>query len=283
MFINQVVRRELCQQARNNQTQHLRVLQNRFTTFSPSQSIQQLPINTTSNTNYNTHPTTTSTQIYSNQRIKYFSSEAADNLASLLSREIDDEDSTGNNVVPNEVKKLKTLIEKDWRIVEKPGVGAITLYKKVNPDGMKIAIQFHCQDTETPETEGPDEDDDANEDEEEGEAGGNLRFMVCCNKAGKNIVIGCATEGGQADIETVVIRDGETVDEGFVLRGTENLYQGPEFFDLASDLQEAFNVHVQEDCGVDESVSAFLVMYTDFKEQVEYTHWLKTVHDIMDK
>jgi len=107
--------------------------------------------------------------------------------------------------------------------------------------------------------------------------------MVCCNKAGKNIVIGCATEGGQADIETVVIRDGETVDEGFVLRGTENLYQGPEFFDLASDLQEAFNVHVQEDCGVYESVSAFLVMYTDFKEQVEYTHWLKTVHDIMDK
>ena len=45
------------------------------------------------------------------------------------------------------------------------------------------------------------------------------------NEDGKNIVIGCVTEGGQAEIETVVIRDGDTVDEGFILRGTENLYQ----------------------------------------------------------
>jgi len=151
------------------------------------------------------------------------------------------------------------------------------MYKKdVVIDGMKIALQFHCQDTETIESS-----EGGEEEEEDEEPAGNLRFMTCCNKDGKNIVLGCITEGGQAVVETVVIRDGDTVDEGFILRGTEHLYQGPEFYELAQDVQDAFNALLVEDCGVDDTLSQFLVMYTDFKEQTEYVHWLKTVHNVV--
>merc|ERR1711982_116912 len=118
----------------------------------------------------------------------------------------------------------------------------------------------HCQDTENP--------DESNEPPD--------------LLGDDNVVIGCITEGGQAEVETVVVRDGDTVDEGFILRGTEHLYQGPEFYDLASDLQESFNIFLQDDCGVDETVSSFLVMHTDYKEQIEYVHWLKTIHGVVN-
>lgn len=277
MFTSKLVTRGLYQQVRNKQTLNLAcALQtNQYTTFSLTSSQTQT-----------THSLVTPKKINNNiitcnnyqNKCNYFSTEASDELSSIVSREIDDEVSSGNNELPKEVLKLKTLIEKDWRIVEKPGLGSITLYKKdVTIPNMKIGIQFHCQDTESSAPEGQQQDE---EEEEEEEGSGNLRFMVCCNKDGKNIVIGCVTEGGQAEIETVVIRDGDTVDEGFILRGTENLYQGPEYFDLAQDLQDAFNTLLIEDCGVDEGVSSFLVMYTDFKEQTEYVHWLKNVHGI---
>jgi len=305
MMINQVLlRRELSQQIRNNETQYHRILRNPFTALSSSQSTL-LNTNTTSNTTTTfykpystilTHNTSSPTSIteqqqqqpkykYFSKSSKNFSTESSDNLAHLIARELEDEESSGNNVLPTEAAKLKKIIEKDWSIVDKPSIGYATLYKKDNPNGMKIAIQFHCQDTENPDSaENPlDGDDEGDEENDQGaEESGSLRFMVSCNKAGKNMVIGCITGGGQAEVETVVVRDGDTVDEGFILRGTEHLYQGPEFYDLASDLQESFNVFLQEDCGVDETVSSFLVMYTDFKEQTEYEHWLKTIHGVVN-
>ena len=60
------------------------------------------------------------------------------------------------------------------------------------------------------------------------------------------------------------------------------LYQGPEFTELAEDLQESFQTYVVEECGVDEDVTAFISMYADYREQEEYVAWMKTAIDILD-
>jgi hypothetical protein len=58
--------------------------------------------------------------------------------------------------------------------------------------------------------------------------------------------------------------------------------QGPEFTELAEDLQESFQNYVAEECGVDEDVTAFISMYCDYREQEEYVSWMKTAIDILD-
>ena len=58
--------------------------------------------------------------------------------------------------------------------------------------------------------------------------------------------------------------------------------QGPEFTELAEDLQESFQKYVVEECGVDESVAAYISMYSDYREQEEYVSWMKTAIDILD-
>jgi complement component 1 Q subcomponent-binding protein len=60
-----------------------------------------------------------------------------------------------------------------------------------------------------------------------------------------------------------------------------NFFKGPMFRELAEDLQEAFVSYVQEECGVTSDVAAFISMYADYKEQVQYTHWLKAVHSLV--
>ena len=60
------------------------------------------------------------------------------------------------------------------------------------------------------------------------------------------------------------------------------LHQGPEFTELAEDLQESFQTYVVEECGVDEDVTAFISMYADYREQEEYVSWMKTAIDILD-
>lgn len=56
----------------------------------------------------------------------------------------------------------------------------------------------------------------------------------------------------------------------------------PEFTELAEDLQESFQTYVIEECGIDEDVTAFISMYSDYREQEEYVQWMKTAVDILD-
>ncbi len=57
--------------------------------------------------------------------------------------------------------------------------------------------------------------------------------------------------------------------------------QGPEFDELASDLQEAFHNYIVKECGVDEDVTAFITMYADYREQEEYVSWMKTAVSVL--
>lgn len=55
------------------------------------------------------------------------------------------------------------------------------------------------------------------------------------------------------------------------------------YHQLAEDLQESLCTYVEEDCGVDSDVAAFISMYADYQEQVGYLGWLKAVRSILQK
>ena len=58
--------------------------------------------------------------------------------------------------------------------------------------------------------------------------------------------------------------------------------KGPEYTELAEDLQEALQRYVVNECGVDENVAAYITMYSDYREQEEYLSWMKTAIEILD-
>ena len=58
-------------------------------------------------------------------------------------------------------------------------------------------------------------------------------------------------------------------------------YQGPDFLELAEDLQSAFEVYLVEECGVDSDVAVFIAMYTDYKEQTQYMQFLKDAQSVL--
>ena len=58
--------------------------------------------------------------------------------------------------------------------------------------------------------------------------------------------------------------------------------QGPDFTELAEDLQESFRNYIAVECGIDADVAAYIAMYTDYREQEEYVSWMKTAIDILD-
>ena len=51
--------------------------------------------------------------------------------------------------------------------------------------------------------------------------------------------------------------------------------------DLPEDVRDGLDLYLQEQCGVDEDVAAFIAMYADYREQVEYINWLKSVKNIV--
>ena len=61
----------------------------------------------------------------------------------------------------------------------------------------------------------------------------------------------------------------------------ETLYQGPDFTELAEDLQDAFHTYLEEEVGVNKDVAAFISMYTDYKEQCQYVQFLEDAQNIL--
>ena len=65
-------------------------------------------------------------------------------------------------------------------------------------------------------------------------------------------------------------------------QGSNVFFQGPDFDELAEDLQISFESYVEKECGVDETVRNFVLMYADYREQEEYVSWMKTAVEILD-
>jgi complement component 1 Q subcomponent-binding protein len=231
-----------------------------------------------------------------------FSADAATELGSILQREINEETEAAaeyDGQLPPELASLQSDIAAKWTILEgitgiggsgETGSGAtVRMFRKDNGSkGAKIGIVFHCQDTEDDikfDENELFEDQSQDEGEEEEETAQAVRFGVTVSKGGKTVVLQCRS-GYEVNVESVMVRDGDTESVLAELAGGEGLhaalYQGPEFTELAEDLQISFQNYVINECGVDEDVTAFISMYCDYREQEEYVTWMKTAIDILD-
>lgn len=272
--------------------------------IAPKQSLLRTTSMAAPTAHYHSAPLTSSSiQQTANNSPRSFAT-AANNLGSILQREINEEDEAAaefDGQMPPDLAELHSDIASKWTILEgisgigsgggETGSGAtVRLFKKSpGSNGAKIGVVFHCQDTE--EDMPFDEDDflagNEQDDESEEEPSQAVRFGVTVSKGGKTVVLQCRCGGdGQISVESVTVRDGESEGVLTALAGGENLnaalYQGPEFSELAEDLQESFQEYVVKECGIDEDVAAFISMYADYREQVEYVTWMKTAIDILD-
>lgn len=198
---------------------------------------------------------------------RMFSSQAQNTLIEILAREEKEEKDSGSLEMPPDLAELKSSLENNWKIVED---GATTnLFMK----DKKVQVSFHCQDA-VEETVGYEEE---YEEEEGDEPLDPMRFCVTVSKAGKTLVINCVSEFGQTKIEGVF----STTSTPDAIHGNQgNLpdksqYQGPDFLELAEDLQEAFIEYLEEECGVNSDVASFVAMYADYREQMQYAQFLK--------
>jgi complement component 1 Q subcomponent-binding protein len=212
--------------------------------------------------------------------VRSFSSSSSSNatdLVSILRREHDEEVENNTIDMPKELQKLQSELEQaGWKIASQ---GATTKLIRSSADGVKIQIGFHCQDTVQEESSMIYEEDGAEVEEEE--VAGGLRFTTTLTKAGKTMVFTCIAEDAQATIESVAMTT-QTVDEVMKTGAVDDMqYQGPEFNELAEDLQESFHVYLQEDAGVNESVASFITMYADYREQVEYVEFLSDAQKLL--
>jgi complement component 1 Q subcomponent-binding protein len=201
---------------------------------------------------------------------------AQSELLDILAREEQEEVGDGNKELPQELADLKTSLESDWRIVDD---GAMTqLFLK---DKKGVQVSFHCQDTVADDDNNDEVFDEAAEDDEE-EPAQAVRFTVTISKAGKTIVVNCLSEFGEGKIEgvttTAATADVIHANQGVVEKGD---YQGPDFLELAEDLQEAFGVYFEEECGITSDVASFVAMYTDYKEQLQYVQFLEDAQSVI--
>lgn len=220
-------------------------------------------------------------------------------LPEILLDEIkeEEEDSQSTQIPDDLAQLMKEDIEPHWRVSSSNSSAVVTLYKKEKlSNGSKVVISFHCQDTLPPSEEEMDAplldamsnintDDKSSEDDDEmeEEEASPVRFQVRVTKAGKTMLFKCLSEHSEAVIESLCLVD-ELLDDSLSSDDNKNLselFQGPEFTELAEELQDALHHYLEVDCGVDENVAAFISMYTDYKEQTEYVAWLKGVHTMI--
>jgi len=200
----------------------------------------------------------------------------------ILKRELQEEKESGSSEMPDFLLELQSKIQKDWSIMDDPDSGNVKMVKKTSMEnGSKVILLFHCQDS-------VDDDDDGGEYHEEGEGEDEaeepspaVRFIVSLSKAGNTMVFNCLSFGTTMSIESVATTK-EDVDS-ILSRGkvADKAYQGPELFELADDLQDAFATYLQDDCGIDSDISSFIGMYSDYKEQLEYSKWLTMAKSII--
>jgi len=199
-------------------------------------------------------------------------------LLEILAREEQEEVDTGNTDMPSDLSDLRKTIEESWKIVEDGP--STNLFKIDSPSGNKIQVSFHCQDSLEVEEE-PDHDEE--DDEEDEEASSPVRFTVTVTKAGNSLNFACFSEYGEVKIEGVSTTASSTAEYVHENQGTlpKIEYQGPDFTELAEDLQDAMGGYLDEEFGVNSDVAAFIAMSADFQEETNYVDFLKQAQSIV--
>jgi len=183
--------------------------------------------------------TSTSTTHFLSRSFSSTPSSTSKKLTKLITRELAEEEEHGLGKLPEELEELQTKIAERWRIVQAPSTGessqaTVKLYKKDTlSNGAKCTISFHCQDTMNPDEMMQGEEDVEGKSEEEEELAASARFIVSISKAGKIMKVSCMTENAQVFVEGVMMTDEETEKASAAVQ--EELYNGPEFIELAED------------------------------------------------
>lgn len=241
--------------------------------------------------------TTLHQNFYLSDRIhvhRFFSSDSengnhdttADDLPSILARELAEEERLESNVMPEDLANLlSNHIEPTWRLVDTPSHAVVRLHRRETVSGSKVVVRFHCQDTLPPDLDllqqgidaiTPENESDEDEDPDP------VRFDVIVTRAGKSLVFRCISDNAAAVVEGTVVRNEDDQETTKVDPNNSDLYEGPDFTDLPEDMQSALTDFVQTTCGVDENLAAFVSMYADYKEQVEYLRWMEGVSSLVD-
>jgi len=108
-----------------------------------------------------------------------------------------------------------------------------------------------------------------------------VRFTVMISRAGKTMVYTCLSEDAVTNVERVAVVDGDDIEDLIANGINQKIYQGPEFSELAEDLQQSLCEYIDEVAGVDTDVASFIVMYADYKEQTEYVDWLSKIKGML--
>jgi complement component 1 Q subcomponent-binding protein, mitochondrial len=201
----------------------------------------------------------------------------------------------------SELQKLhdELVTNQGWKIVVN---GAMTRMMKTvvnatapsNNKRLKIQVSFHCQDMVVPAdggadaeeyVEGQDAAQQEEEEEEQEEAASPVRFTVTISNPSSGVgtmVATCLSENAALNIQSVTMTtssssssSSDSVDhQDGPVAVPDSDYQGPEFTELAQDLQDAFYTYFDETCGINDDVVAFVAMQADFMEQSCYVQFL---------
>ena len=225
------------------------------------------------------------TNLYERRR---FSSDVSvvDTLVNLLDREHKEEIENDRTAMPEPLEALHEhlTMTDGWKIVSDDSSSITKLYKTV--DSVKVQVSFHCQDgterlveEEEHEQEEDQENDDANQGQEEAAS---VRFTVSSTKAGKTLFIVCIAQDSTVRIQNVVVAGAvQDIDALHVNGLNQSLYQGPEFTELAEDLQDAFYAYVQDYLGINEDFASYITMQFDYKEQCQYVKFLEDAKSVL--
>lgn len=203
-------------------------------------------------------------------------------LIEAIARELEEEKESNNSKMPEELLALKNKISDHWHVVVEEDFSKSATIKLFKNDPMKgggkVVIHFHCQETiDYNADQGMEMDDDtfdeSEDDQEEGELSMSTRFSMYVTRLGKTMKLTCSSQDANVTVENVILFEGGISDEGT----NEEAYHGPVYDELAEDLQEGFAHFAVQECGADEDVAAFISMYADYQEQVEYMKWLSDV------
>jgi hypothetical protein len=142
----------------------------------------------------------------------FFSDSSAASLTSILEREINEENEDQTAEIPELLAKLKREVETEWRIVDGVSPALTRMYKKeASQNGSKIMIEFHCQDTEE-----LDEGQDLEQTLEDLSAH-SINFTVTVSRAGKSMIMDCATEESQIVVAGARLEDNDSGDTSSAL------------------------------------------------------------------
>ena len=151
-------------------------------------------------------------------------------------------------------------------------------------NGAKVQLSFHCQDTVGDEFDDFDgEEDEYGEDvSDEDEPSSSARFTVTVSKAGKTITFACTAMYGTVAVDGVSTThlSPQSIHETMGMLPKAE-YQGPAYEELDEELRDAFDSYLREECGVTDDVAAFVAMFADYREQMNYVSFLKEAQSII--